>query len=308
MTSQPLPPDDGAVTFTVSAVARRLGVATATLRTWDRRYGLGPSQHVSGCHRKYSEADLRRLQIMRRLVNQGLQAAEAARIALSSNGDDVVTRLRVASPEAKPVEVAAPAELIRGLSRAAESLDAFACQELITSALLHHGAMETWNSLLRPVLTHFGDVWQSSAQGVENEHLLAEAATAAFNSYSAAKLRNRSPRPVLLAAAPGELHTLPLVATAAAAADHQIECRLLGANIPYGALANAIDRVGPAAVMLWSQSEETGEPTRLASLPALRPAYRLLLGGPGWHEVVPRNAERVASIELAVAAMVEATA
>ena len=27
----------------VAAVARRLGVAPATLRTWDRRYGLGPS-------------------------------------------------------------------------------------------------------------------------------------------------------------------------------------------------------------------------------------------------------------------------
>ncbi|MEY3734595.1 MAG: hypothetical protein RL347_1954, partial [Actinomycetota bacterium] len=29
--------------LTVAAVARRLGVAPATLRTWDRRYGLGPS-------------------------------------------------------------------------------------------------------------------------------------------------------------------------------------------------------------------------------------------------------------------------
>ena len=29
----------------VVAVARRLGVATGTLRTWDRRYGLGPGEH-----------------------------------------------------------------------------------------------------------------------------------------------------------------------------------------------------------------------------------------------------------------------
>ena len=39
--------------LTVAAVARRLGVAPATLRTWDRRYGLGPSSHEAGEHRRY---------------------------------------------------------------------------------------------------------------------------------------------------------------------------------------------------------------------------------------------------------------
>ena len=37
--------------LTVAAVARRVGVAPSTLRTWDRRYGLGPSEHVAGNHR-----------------------------------------------------------------------------------------------------------------------------------------------------------------------------------------------------------------------------------------------------------------
>lgn len=39
--------------LSVAAVARRLGVAPATLRTWDRRYGLGPTGHTVGRHRKY---------------------------------------------------------------------------------------------------------------------------------------------------------------------------------------------------------------------------------------------------------------
>ncbi|MGA0066902.1 MAG: MerR family DNA-binding transcriptional regulator, partial [Candidatus Nanopelagicales bacterium] len=36
--------------LTVAAVARRLGVAPATLRTWDRRYGITPSDRTSGGH------------------------------------------------------------------------------------------------------------------------------------------------------------------------------------------------------------------------------------------------------------------
>ena len=53
---------------TVAAVARRLGIAPATLRTWDRRYGLGPTEHNAGSHRRYSPQDVIRLTLMRRLV------------------------------------------------------------------------------------------------------------------------------------------------------------------------------------------------------------------------------------------------
>ena len=58
----------------VAAVARRLGVAPATLRTWDRRYGLGPSQHRAGSHPRYTDDDV--AEVTRRFV-RGAQAMEA---------------------------------------------------------------------------------------------------------------------------------------------------------------------------------------------------------------------------------------
>jgi len=76
--------------LTVSAVASRLGVAPSTLRTWDRRYSLGPSDHTAGSHRRYSGADIARLMIMRRLTLEGVAPAEAARIARATAVDDQV--------------------------------------------------------------------------------------------------------------------------------------------------------------------------------------------------------------------------
>ncbi|WP_203669179.1 MerR family transcriptional regulator, partial [Cellulomonas pakistanensis] len=67
--------------LTVAAVAARLGVAPATLRTWDRRYGLGASEHTAGAHRRYSTADLARLMTMRSLTLDGVPPADAARLA-----------------------------------------------------------------------------------------------------------------------------------------------------------------------------------------------------------------------------------
>ncbi|HEX5512498.1 MAG TPA: MerR family transcriptional regulator, partial [Actinomycetales bacterium] len=74
-------------TLKVAAVAKRLGVAPATLRTWARRYGVGPPAHTAGAHRQYTVEDLARLLVMRRLTLEGVAPAEAARIALSTPVD-----------------------------------------------------------------------------------------------------------------------------------------------------------------------------------------------------------------------------
>jgi len=63
-------------------VARQLGVAPATLRTWDRRYGIGPSGHTTGRHRRYAPADIARLELMQRALLRGATPAEAAEYAL----------------------------------------------------------------------------------------------------------------------------------------------------------------------------------------------------------------------------------
>ncbi|ONH36162.1 MULTISPECIES: MerR family transcriptional regulator [Protofrankia] len=75
--------------YTVAAVARRLGIAPATLRTWNRRYGLGPADHVSGTRRRYDPHDLARLEFMCRLTQAGIAPAEAARMARSALPEDL---------------------------------------------------------------------------------------------------------------------------------------------------------------------------------------------------------------------------
>ena len=94
--------------LTVAAVARRLGVAPSTLRTWDRRYDLGPSAHTAGLPPPVRAQDLARLVVMRRLTLEGVPPAEAARIALAARSDAAAgpvhpARLRrPSSPRSRP--------------------------------------------------------------------------------------------------------------------------------------------------------------------------------------------------------------
>ncbi|MCW2557888.1 MAG: hypothetical protein JWP55_1852 [Mycobacterium sp.] len=42
--------------YAVRAVAERVGVPTATLRSWNQRYGIGPADHDRGRHRRSIDA------------------------------------------------------------------------------------------------------------------------------------------------------------------------------------------------------------------------------------------------------------
>ncbi|WP_432169476.1 MerR family transcriptional regulator [Streptomyces sp. 1222.5] len=73
------PGDEAGVT--TGFLARKLGVSPTTLRSWDRRYGLGPAARVQGRHRRWSPDDVAMMQDMCRMTAAGVPPAEAARVA-----------------------------------------------------------------------------------------------------------------------------------------------------------------------------------------------------------------------------------
>ncbi|WP_402461722.1 MerR family transcriptional regulator [Isoptericola aurantiacus] len=86
----------------VAAVARRLGVAPATLRTWDRRYGLGPSDRTAGSHRRYTPEDVARLLVMRRLTLEGVAPVDAAEAALEADLEELAEAEKAGPPTPEP--------------------------------------------------------------------------------------------------------------------------------------------------------------------------------------------------------------
>ncbi|MEU1002737.1 MerR family transcriptional regulator [Streptomyces tibetensis] len=97
--------------LTTGEVARRLGVAPTTVRTWDRRYGLGPDAHTGGRHRRWTPTDVARLERMCALTATGIPPAEAARAVLgeTTHAAGSAGRPTQVEPEADPAGPAAPA-------------------------------------------------------------------------------------------------------------------------------------------------------------------------------------------------------
>ena len=309
----------GSLWVSVAVAARRLGIAPSTLRTWDRRYGLGPSQREGGSHRRYSVVDLARLDYMAALIRSGSSPAQAAAVALS----------RTFTPEECAPIASRPATAIgggtaqgrigggnvvatpggdrraRGLAKSASAIDQTACASIISESLHDIGVIPTWEKLLVPVLKSIGDMWELRECGIEVEHVLSTAVQVELSAFAFKTATQASRGTMLLGAIAGDDHQLPLWAVGAALAEQGIRFVHLGGGLPLESLSDVISRTGPRGVFLWSQLEGSADADRLDGLPSLRPNPTIVIGGPGWRNAPPRGVHVADSLGGAVALMSE---
>jgi DNA-binding transcriptional MerR regulator len=260
--------------LTVAAVARRLGVAPATLRTWDRRYGLGPSTHEAGEHRKYCPEDLAKLMMMRRLISAGVTPADAADKAKKSK---VAVRLEKIVREFEVRE-----DVVVAINKALQAFDIDFVEEALRSEFDEHGVEITWHEIIVPSLIEIGEAWQTSGEGVEIEHAFTELLKKILRERSMPIENPVNGHPVVIAAVGEEAHSLPLHALEALLSEMNIKTHFLGARTPFEAVSATVTRLAPPAVFLWALFPQNANPDFYRNLPAIRPAPRIVLGGPGW--------------------------
>ena len=121
---------------TMSSVSDELGVSPSTLRTWERRYGLGPAQREAGERRRYQPEDVDRLRAMIHHVRAGMSAAEAAKRALS----DVT-----AHPNAGHVTASQLRSIVL-------SDDIPRLEDALEATVASHGLVHTWSRFVEPTL------------------------------------------------------------------------------------------------------------------------------------------------------------
>jgi hypothetical protein len=229
----------------------------------------------------------------------GVLPSEAAKTALVQ---DVIPANLALEPKSSPAlhvvtDADSPANnvialdgaksIIRSLNRAATTLDASGCDQVISNSLENHGVVWTWENVLIPVLVALGEKWEQTGEGVDQEHLIAESITGQFRSLANAVTEPENARPVLLACAPHELHTIPMYAIAAGLAEQDIATRILGARMPADALASAAKKIGPCAIVVWSQTQGTADSGIWDAIAPVRPAPLLMSVGPGWQPDLP---------------------
>ncbi len=278
MTASPDVSEPAGPLWSTAAVARRLGVSPATLRSWSRRYGIGPAGHDPGRHRRYTAADVAELDAIRRLVGNGVVLPAAA---------EMVRRQRLAgyaaparSPDPVPVPPGASAPVAE-LVTAAVRLDPDTADDLVAAELGEHGVLATWERLCLPAIRGLDPVVAGDQGCVDSQLLLSWVLIGCLRRLSPTTAAQGG-RPVLLACTADEQHTLGLDVLHAALAERGVRARMLGATVPDPALLHAATQLHPSSVVVWAQRPDTARPALMTELGAHTDL--VVAAGPGWCE------------------------
>lgn len=259
--SSPDAGDDGPgadLTWSVGAVSSRLDITPSTLRTWERRYDVGPSHRTQGGHRRYTERDIERVELVRRLVGRGVSAQDAARVARNLDHDELLTAL---ADEAQDSPTLGRAALVDALLSASTSNDRERVRDMVGSVLDRSSFLDAWTGVLAPSLLRMSHEASVGSLTVEAERLATEVILEAM-----LELRSRGtrgPRPqVLLASGVDDGSCLPLVALGAALVDADIACRTVGPETDPRTVADLVEKLRPQVLMWWEQPVGTEDMLR----------------------------------------------
>ena len=267
--------------WSAGAVAKMLGISPTTLRTWDRRYGLGPTAREEGKHRRYSSADVERLKRMVDLTGSGVSPASAAASLVAE-----------VSPVAGDFVVAA------------SLLDAVEMRRVAVDLIARHGVVHTWDAVLMPFLVELGQRVSEEARRDrgrahrEPQHRRRDAGvTGARARLGAARLRaRRTAQPAAGRACRGVGRTWPRGSQPGCARARRCagECRRTAeaaGRVRVGTRSD-VRRTGAVGGALG------GVPRRVATPPV---ALSVLVGGPGWGDVpLPPGVRWVDTLTVAV--------
>ena len=270
----------------IGLVARRTGLKPDLIRAWERRYNAVEPGRSTTRRRFYSDADVERLQLLRRVVRTGRGISQVAglpneelRALLAEEPEEEIPRPVQPFPE--PSGEAADAFLALCLA-AAQRLDVAELEAQIERAsvvLSRHNLLE---KLLVPLLHRIGDLWKEGTLRPAHEHMVSAVVRSFLGSlrgaYGAA-----GGAPHLVVTTPArQHHELGALIVAATAASEGWQITYLGPDLPPEEIAAAALQGGAQAVAL-SITYPPDDPLLAEDLRRLRrllnPGVALLVGG-----------------------------
>ena len=143
----------------IGALSQRVGVSPELLRAWERRYGLLQPTRSHGGFRLYSSDDEERVRLMRRYLDAGVSAAEAARMALA-----------LAAHEPAGDARSGLAHLSVELGAALDRLDESGAQANFDRLLASFTLETVLRDVVLPYLHASGERWKRGEATVAQEH------------------------------------------------------------------------------------------------------------------------------------------
>lgn len=235
----------------IRVAARRAGLTPDLLRAWELRYDAIAPGRTEGGQRRYSDADVERLRLLRLATDAGRRIGDVVELdpeglrALVQEDREAVLEARQRLPAAGRAS-----ELLADCQRAVVEFDEDRIRSALSRATVMLTPTELVAELASPLMSHVGELWQTGEIDPANEHMVTALVRSTLSEVMSA-LPPHEPRRQLVVATPaGERHEIGalLVATLAAASGWSVT--YLGADLPAASIVRAVLAVDARAVAI----------------------------------------------------------
>ena len=234
----------------IRVAARRAGLTPDLLRVWELRYSAVDPGRTGGGQRRYSDADVERLRLLKKVIEAGRRIGDVVGL-----GDDALRRMveedRRARPGSRPATPAPgpTGDLLDDCLRAVADFDEARLRVALARAavLLTPGELV---ELVAPLMRRVGELWQAGEIDPAHEHMATVLVRGILTEVVGALPPSEPIRRLIVATPTGERHEIGalLVATTAAAAGWAITH--LGTDLPAASIVRAALAVDARAVAL----------------------------------------------------------
>ncbi len=216
----------------IAAVERATGISKDSLRIWERRYGFPVPQRNGLGERLYSEAQVRRLHLLKRLLDAGFRPGrivsappeELEKLLLQARAEQA---RRTGSEAPAAPELAAYISLLR--THEVELL-----RQRLAQAIIRMGLAACVIEVIGPLTIEVGQAWMRGELQVFEEHIYSESLQQVLRPAIHGLERATPPGGprVLLTTLPGEQHGLGLLMVEALLTLEGCRCLSLGVQTP----------------------------------------------------------------------------
>jgi MerR family transcriptional regulator, light-induced transcriptional regulator len=304
----------------MKAVVQKTGIASPTLRAWERRYTILSPERAQNDYRLYSERDIATIQWLKDRVDTGMSISQAIALLRHLEAEYSQRSPKDVLPErTSPSHALVSTSAVRKHETIAESdeqekdetynmlfvrkrlLDAFnsldeaSANRLMAMMLAIYPVEQVCAELVTPTLWEIGHGWEQGLLSVAIEHF----ASAFFHRWLTNLLHampSSKPHPLVIACcAPGELHELAPLMLSLLLRRAGLRVAYLGQSIETESLLQTVMQLSPAlicvSVTLLSALEaaiELGQ--KVQELPSPRPI--VIFGG----QVFEQHADLIARV------------
>lgn len=242
-------------TYNLKAVIHETGLSPATLRAWERRYGLIKPQRSAGGHRLYTEHDIDMLKWLIARQAEGLSISHAVELWRSLEKDKLDPLQAISPPQTAPLSSGASLDHLRSTwVNACLTFNEQASEQALAEALAIASPESVCSEVLQKGLAEIGDGWYAGKVSVQQEHFASSLAMRRLHSLFAAAAKPTRTERILAACPPGEQHEFVLLLLSLILRRRGWDVVYLGANVPLTRLDATIQRINPRLVLSVAQT------------------------------------------------------